>query len=49
LVLPLSRENILAMVKDDKASIEKYLQTSSLRLRQVSDYITVLEYQQSLH
>jgi hypothetical protein len=48
MVLPLSKESMLAMMKDDKKTIEAFLETSSIKFRQVSDFITVLDYQQSL-
>ena len=48
-VLPLNKENIIAMMKEDKKTIEGFLETSSLKFRRVTDYITVLDFQQSLH
>jgi hypothetical protein len=48
LVLPLSKENILAVMNEDRSDIQAFLENSTLKFRQVSDYITVLDYQQSL-
>jgi hypothetical protein len=48
LILPLSKENVLAMMKENKATVETYLETSTLKFKQLSDYATLLDYQQTL-
>lgn len=48
LVLPLSKENILAMMKEKKEIIDSYLHSNSLKLKNISDYIALIDYHQSI-
>jgi hypothetical protein len=48
LIMPLSKENVLAMMKENKASVTNYVESAALKFKQLSDYATLLEYQQTL-
>ena len=47
-VLPLSKENILAVMQTEKEQVTNYLEKSRTKLKSVSDYIALLEYHKSL-
>jgi hypothetical protein len=48
IALPMSEENILAMMEEKKEEILPYLESSGLKLKSVADYIRLLDYHQSL-
>lgn len=47
-VVPLSRENILLLMEEKKTAVLSFIETNSLKLKRVDDYISLLDYHQNL-
>jgi hypothetical protein len=48
LILPLNRTNMLQILDQNKTEVEAYLKSHNVRLKTVSDYISVLEFERTL-
>jgi hypothetical protein len=48
LILPLSKENVLLMMEERKNQIVPFIETNGLKLKAVSDFVTLLDYHQTL-
>jgi hypothetical protein len=47
-ILPMSRENALQLMKEEKKQILTYIQTNGMRLKTVKEFIVLLDYHDSL-
>jgi hypothetical protein len=47
-VLPMSKENILSLMKSEQKEILRYIQSNGIRLKSVADFKSLLDYHQSL-
>jgi hypothetical protein len=47
-ILPLTKENVLELMDEEKKEVMTYIHSSGMRLKTVEDYISLLDYHQSL-
>jgi len=47
-IMPMSKENVLKMMGSQKEEMLDYIQTKGMRLRNIDDYIALLDYHQTL-
>ena len=47
-ILPLTKENALELMDEEKREVMSYIHSSGMRLKTVEDYISLLDYHQSL-